>query len=60
MPTHTQNIVEIKGEPASGGMGSRNDLTLKAAFPGSPLHDMKDEDVRKDFEERYIQTSWFG
>jgi len=54
MPTHTQGVVEIKGEPSSRSLGARDDLTLKAAFPGSPLHDMKDEDVRKDFQARCL------
>lgn len=54
MPTHTQGVVEIKGEPSSKSLGKRDDLTLKAAFPGSPLLEMKDEDVKADFEERCL------
>ena len=54
MPTHTQGVVEIKGEPSSKSLGKRDDLTLRAAFPGSPLLEMKDDEIKADFEERCL------
>ena len=55
MPTHTQGVVEIKGEPRSRSLGSRDDLSLKACFPGSPLLEMKDDEVRADFQEKVLE-----
>ena len=50
MPTHTQNVVEIKGAPSSRSLGARDDKSLKSAFPGCPTFELKDDDVRKQFQ----------
>jgi len=50
MPTHRQNIVEIKGEPSSRSLGARDDKTIKAAFPGCPTFEMKDEEIRAQYQ----------
>ena len=51
MPTHTQGVVEIKGEPSSRSLGARDDAVIKKMFAGSPLLEMKDIDVRKQFQQ---------
>lgn len=57
MPTHTQNIVEVKGGPSSRSLGGRDDKTLRAAFPATPAFELKDEDVRAQFQELVLEGS---
>jgi len=51
MPTHRQNVVEAKGAPSSRALGARDDKTIKAAFAGSPLFELKDDDVRAQYQQ---------
>ena len=57
MPKHTQGVVEIKSEPSSRALGARDDKTIKAIFAGSPLLEMKDEDVRAQFQKLVLDAA---
>jgi len=50
MPTHRQNVVEAKGGPSSRALGARDDKNIRASFPGCPTFEMKDDDVRAQFQ----------
>lgn len=58
MPSHNQNTVNIP-EGGTGGMGGVNELSrsntesLKASFPGSPIHDgtLTRENVQTQYQE---------
>ncbi len=55
MPTHRQNIVEVKGGPSSRSLGARDDKTIKAAFSGCPTFEMKDDEVREQFQKLVLE-----
>lgn len=52
MPTHTQGIVEIKGSPSNRDLGNRDDASLQAAYPGSPIYaeELTDDERRAAFQ----------
>jgi hypothetical protein len=54
MPTHTQKTVEHLATVRD--MGSSDSATVKASFPGSPIHqgEMTAESVRKQFQDEVI------
>ena len=54
MPTHKQGVVEIRGEISTKSLGKRDDNFLRAAFPGNPLLELSDDDVRADFEAKVL------
>ena len=51
MPTHTQNVVEIKGAPSSRSLGARDDQSLRSTFPGTPTFELTDAGVRAMYQE---------
>lgn len=54
MPTHKQTTVAATN--SSRDMGARDDATLKASFPASPIHsgEMTPESIAKQFQESVI------
>lgn len=54
MPTHKQTTVEAV--TTARDKGSSDSSSLKASFPGSPIHngDMTEESVRADFEDKVL------
>lgn len=57
MPTHTQGVVTPTDGVSERSMGKRDDASLKAAYPASPLYTEQytDDNRRADFEERCLQ-----
>ncbi len=57
MPTHPQTIVEPKDDGQEGGLGKRNDATLRAAFASSPIYreQYTDENRKEDFMNRCMR-----
>jgi hypothetical protein len=54
MPNHRQTIIDIQGEPSSRAKGARDDASLRVCFPGSPLWEMTDDDIRDGFNEEVL------